>query len=55
MARNISLGHLGLASWPCSLPAAAQLLINWTWETEKCPWFLSVSLFVSIWSTLFSY
>ena len=41
MVRNISTGQLGLAAWLCSLPAPAHLLISWTWETGKSPWFLS--------------
>ena len=38
---SISIGQLALAVWLCSLPAPAQLLIGWIWETEKSPWFLS--------------
>ena len=40
MVWNISMGQLGPAAWPCSLPAPALLLISPTWETEKNPWFL---------------
>jgi len=41
MVWNISLGHLELAVWLCSLPAPAHLLISWIRETGKSPWFLS--------------
>jgi len=41
MVWNIPVGQLGLSVWQCSLPAPAHLLINWTWETGKSPWFCS--------------
>jgi len=41
MVWNISIGQLGLAAWLCYLPAPAHPLIDWTWEIEKSPWFLS--------------
>ena len=41
MVWNISVGQLGLAARLCSLPAPAHLLVSWTWETRKSPWFLS--------------
>ena len=41
MAWNISTAQLGLTAWLCSLPAPAHLLVSWTQETEKSPWFLS--------------
>jgi len=41
MVWNNSTGQPGLAAWLCSLPAPAHLLISWTWETGRGPWFLS--------------
>ena len=41
MVRDISTGQPGLPAWLCSVPAPAHLLISWTWETEKSPWFHS--------------
>ena len=41
MVGNISIGQLGLAAWLCSLPAPAHLLLSWTGETGKSPWFHS--------------
>ena len=38
---NISTGQLGPATWLCSLPAPARLLISWTWEMGRSPWFHS--------------
>ena len=35
------IDQLGLAVCLCSLPAPADLLTSWTWETGKIPWFLS--------------
>jgi len=40
MLWNICIGQLGLAASLCSLPAPANLLISWTRETGKSPWFL---------------
>jgi len=37
MVWNISVGQIGLAAWPCSLPALVHLLIHRTWEAEKSP------------------
>jgi len=41
MVWNISIGRLGLAACLCPLPAPVHLLLSWTWETGKSPWFLS--------------
>ena len=41
MLWNTSIGWFALASWLCSLPAPAHLLISWTWETEESLCFLS--------------
>ena len=41
MVWSISTGQLALVAWLLSLPAPAPLLISWTWETGKSPWFHS--------------
>ena len=45
---NISIGQVGLAVWLCSLPASAQLLISWIWETGKSPWFIATTENISV-------
>ena len=48
MVWNISIGHLGLAVWLCSLPAPAHLFISWIREIENVLDFLATTKNISV-------